>query len=331
MSSSSSNGGLVKRGSTWWIDFRVEGRRFRESAGTTRKAEAREFLLARISEEREATAREGTVRMADLWDAFVEENGSDYNRESSWARAIAHWGEDFDASSLTPAECSRWSRSLTGGGQSAATVRRWIAAVAAVFAWGARAGIIDANPFIGSWRPQVARQRKEGLEMAAVADVLAAVKGTELERAYMLAFFAGLRRGEIAAATWADVDLDRGMIQVRGTKTAGSEQAVPLHPELAKFLAGLPEREGPLAGTDSPARLSHLIRQARREHPELPGLHSGRHTLGTALARAGVDMARVQKVLRHTKITTTIDFYAHLRPQDVAQDLTNFQVPGRES
>jgi integrase len=121
------------------------------------------------------------------------------------------------------------------------------------------------------------------------------------------------------------------MIQVRGTKTAGSEQAVPLHPELAKFLAGLPEREGPLAGTDSPARLSHLIRQARREHPELPGLHSGRHTLGTALARAGVDMARVQKVLRHTKITTTIDFYAHLRPQDVAQDLTNFQVPGRES
>ncbi len=65
----------------------------------------------------------------------------------------------------------------------------------------------------------------------------------------MLAVKSGMRRGELLALRWEDVDLDKGMVQVRGTlrrtregltfgvpETAASRRQVVLSPSLVAAL-----------------------------------------------------------------------------------------------
>ena len=56
--------------------------------------------------------------------------------------------------------------------------------------------------------------------------------------------------------------------------------------------------------------------------------HSLRHTFCTRLLRATGDMHRVQKAMRHSKISTTIDIYSHLVQQDVDDAIA--ALPGSE-
>jgi integrase len=46
-------------------------------------------------------------------------------------------------------------------------------------------------------------------------------------------------------------------------------------------------------------------------------LHDARHTAATLLLRANVPMVKVQAVLGHSSIQTTIDTYAHLSSEDL--------------
>src|SRR4051812_28096718 len=77
------------------------------------------------------------------------------------------------------------------------------------------------------------------------------------------AFYAGLRRGEIAALRWEDIDLTAGLIKVRraydhnsrlflGTKSEAGERCVPLINELRALLLehqlGSGRREGLVFG-----------------------------------------------------------------------------------
>jgi integrase len=57
---------------------------------------------------------------------------------------------------------------------------------------------------------------------------LEAARGDRLEVLYMLAIHTGLRQGELLALRWEDVDLQAGVLRVRGTKTARSRRAMKL-------------------------------------------------------------------------------------------------------
>ncbi len=58
--------------------------------------------------------------------------------------------------------------------------------------------------------------------------LLEAARGDRLEALYVLAVHTGMRQGELLALRWEDVDLERGVLRVRGTKTARSRRTVKL-------------------------------------------------------------------------------------------------------
>jgi integrase len=79
--------------------------------------------------------------------------------------------------------------------------------------------------------------------------LLAAAAGNRFEALFVLAVKTGMRRGELLALRWEDVDLDKGMLQIRGTlrrtregltfgvpKTAASRRQVLLSPSLVAAL-----------------------------------------------------------------------------------------------
>ena len=157
------------------------------------------------------------------------------------------------------------------------------------------------------------------------------VQDAELVR---VAAYAGLRRGELVALRWRDVDfLGRKLIvrrslsahtELRLTKSHRARQ-VPLPDQAAAALDRLSRREeytGPddyvfanrLGRRLDPSALRRRFERAR----DAAGLerlrfHDLRHTYGSLLMAGGVDLASVKAAMGHSRITTT-ERYLHARP-----------------
>jgi integrase len=63
-----------------------------------------------------------------------------------------------------------------------------------------------------------------------------------------------------------------------------------------------------------------------RALPRRMRFHDLRHTTATLLLRAGVDLHRVQRILRHRDVKLTADTYAHLQVEDLREAVN--QLPG---
>ena len=99
------------------------------------------------------------------------------------------------------------------------------------------------------------RQRSSGdIQVFGVEEVFALVRAAESEQdaaILMTAAFTGLRRGELFALRWRDVDFAMSAIRVRASYAGGSltlpksgrVRSVPMAPEVGRVLAKLGDRE----------------------------------------------------------------------------------------
>jgi site-specific recombinase XerD len=155
--------------------------------------------------------------------------------------------------------------------------------------------------------------------------------GTDRDRSIAgLMLFSGLRSAEVLGLDVADVDIGRGWVRVIGK--GDKERRVPLDPDVAGLvqaylLAGRPETDsralfvvakGPHRGQ----RLSTAgLRRVFRYHRDKAGVPAGhphalRHSFGTALAEAGVDVAVMQALMGHDHVDSAAA-YIHLSPTHV--------------
>jgi site-specific recombinase XerD len=127
-----------------------------------------------------------------------------------------------------------------------------------------------------------------------------------------LGFYQGFRAGEIAAVHGHDIDLDANTITVVGK--ADKRATMPLHAEIRTLALTMPRddwwfpaRNG-AAGHIHSRSVSDLLRRAKERagitNERLTG-HSLRHSYGTELVRAGVDLRTVQELMRHESLATT--------------------------
>jgi len=75
-------------------------------------------------------------------------------------------------------------------------------------------GVIGNNPVTSAEPPRVQRTEIEILTADQIKAVLEALPGRPLYPVALIGLATGMRRGEIAALRWADVDLDGGKIRV---------------------------------------------------------------------------------------------------------------------
>ncbi len=141
-----------------------------------------------------------------------------------------------------------------------------------------------------------------------------------LEPVLMLGLHAGLRREEIRFLAWKDVDFTAGMLRVtakppRFSPKDHEERSIPLNAELHAFLKDLradePESEWVCVGCEFRQWSLGLTKWAR-ELFEAAGvernygtLHRLRHSFGTQLLQAGVDIETVRDLMGHADISTT--------------------------
>jgi integrase/recombinase XerD len=179
-------------------------------------------------------------------------------------------------------------------------------------------------------RVRDAQRLPKTLERAEVVTLLESLR-TWRDRAIAgLMVFCGLRSAEVLALVVVDVDIGARWLKVSGK--GNKERRVPLDVDVAGVIQTylLAERPDTVSGrlfivAKGPTRGQPLtsagLRRIFRYHRDISGVtgahpHALRHTFGTALAEAGVDLAVMQVLLGHAHIDTTAR-YVHLAPTHV--------------
>lgn len=118
---------------------------------------------------------------------------------------------------LTPSQVERLYADRLAAGLSPTTVHQLHSVLHHALADGVRKGMIARNVCDLVDAPRPNRAQVKALTVAQGTAFLAAAAHDRLDALYVLALTTGLRQGELLALHWADVDLDAGVLHVRGT------------------------------------------------------------------------------------------------------------------
>ncbi|HWE10459.1 MAG TPA: tyrosine-type recombinase/integrase [Solirubrobacteraceae bacterium] len=358
------------RGPVWYAKYRLpDGRqvqkkigpawteRGRPPAGYFTKRLAEDWLRSVLDE-----ARRGTLPGLVRTGATFADAAAEYLRYCAHDRACkpstlrdyrsnleAHLLPAFRETSLediTAASIDRWRASLTG--LSSRTKNKLLVVMHGVMRRAAQVWGLTANPVAG-----VEKQRTPStgdLEVFSPEEVMALVRAAASKpdaAVFLTAAFTGLRRGELIALRWRDVDFAGSVIRVRGSYAAGAltspksgkVRSVPMAPDVARALAGLGQRAdwtgdddlvfpgeggGYLDGSALRRRYTAALGRAGLRALRF---HDLRHTFGTRMI-AKADIRRVQEWMGHADIQTTMR-YLHYAPrsEDAALVAEAFALP----
>ena len=174
------------------------------------------------------------------------------------------------------------------------------------------------------------RRLPRGLERAETQALLGSLR-TDRDRAIAgLMLLSGLRSAEVLGLDVADIDIGRGWIRVIGK--GDKERRVPVDPDVAGVIQAYLLAERPettcsalfvvLKGPHRGGRMTAPgLRRVFRYHREQAGVPAGhphalRHSFGTALAEAGVDLPVIQALMGHDHVDSSAA-YIHLAPAHV--------------
>jgi len=200
--------------------------------------------------------------------------------------------------------------------------------------------------------------RRQALTPQQAQQLLEAARGHRLEAMITLALATGMRRGELLALRWQDIDFQQKCLYVRRSvsrlpgeyretdpKTASGKRRITL-PQFviealqrhgirqveAKLKAGPAWEEHDLVFCNISGRFlntqslfvlfSSLLQKAGLPHMRF---HDLRHSAATILLSMGVPAKVVQELLGHSHISMTLNVYGHVLPsmQQEAMDKLN--------
>jgi integrase len=254
---------------------------------------------------------------------------------------------------LTPAHVQRLvtetrnSRTSRGTPPSASTLRHVYKLVRNALGDAYRMELVTRNAATQVKAPPLSSQRRLGLDLAEAKRLLKVVDGERLEALYVLALTTGLRRGELLALRWDDIDLGSrqlhvrramqrvdGKLQIVEPKTSSARRTVVLphfairhieehmkRQDAERLALGVAWREHGLVfastiGTPIEPRNVNRRWDELRQRAGLEGLrlHDLRHGCATFLLAQGVPARAIMEVLGHAEIGVTMNTYAHVLP-----------------
>ena len=139
-----------------------------------------------------------------------------------------------------------------------------------------------------------------------------------------LAVTTGMRRGELLALRWEDVDMEAGSVWVRNTEShltkSRRNRLLGLVPEAGALLKQLPRRGELIFQTAGGESMANNVQRdfmaiVRRSGIKRCTLHDLRRTFVSQLAMAGVSAGVTQKLAGHASISTTVKHYTGVMPE----------------
>lgn len=328
---------MVKRKDGRWqetVTIEVDGRPARKYLYARTKSE----LIRKIAEFDISAAQlaEGPTfaEAADAWWEEHEPTLADTTRRGyrpAMARAIEALGQ-FRMKKLRPLDINRFMEQCVRENQMAdKTARTQLMIINLICRFSVQMGHIDVNPAQELHIPRGLTRVKRGTALAEDIIKVKASYNIPFGDFAFWALYTGCRRGELAALTWDDVDMEArtitiskslyrsetGKMLLKGTKTEAGVRTVPI---LDKLYEKLTPGTGPVFPREDGGYLTDRQLMRRWEkYQKLTGVtctpHQLRHAYATMLFEAGIDAKDAQYLLGHAQLSTTMDIYTEIREQ----------------
>jgi integrase len=300
-------------------------------AGTLRASDGR--TLATVAAEWLADARTGVIRNR-TGDPYKPSALRSY--ETALRRRVLPRLGPVKFAAIRRADLQDLVDRLLAQGLSPSTVQCSILPVRAMYRRAVTRGDVAINPTTGLLLPAV-RGKRDRIVSPEQARLLIAALPERERPLWATALYAGLRRGELQALRWEDVDLDGGVIRVQrgwdpmegeiAPKSVRGTRTVPIAGVLRNHLTDHWMRGGtgvlvfgnggkPFCPDTPTARARAAWKTAGLESITL---HECRHTAASFAIAAGVNAKSLSTYMGHANIATTYDLYGHLMPGNEAE------------
>jgi integrase len=200
-------------------------------------------------------------------------------------------------------------------------------------------GLVLQNPTDQVRAPRCEATEIEILDEAGIKALLDQLRGTSLYMVAVLGLATGMRRNEMLALRWQDVEGDKIKVErsleqskrglrFKSTKTRAGRRMISIPAaviaELRKYRLEQQQRwlalglgrigEGDLVLATWEGKVRSPTALSKDWHDRVPAtkLHALRHTHASALISAGMDVVSVSRRLGHSKPSVTLNTYAHL-------------------
>jgi integrase len=327
----------------------------------TQARERAKKVLGNVAHNRAPLAGLGTNAGLSLGDfiernyvpwAKVNHPRSAYNTLSRLNRCFRKWSHKALAE-ITTELVEGWKVGRLAEGLAPTTVVRDVAALSAVLSRAVKMGKLDHNPMGNVDKPRIDRRprvrylsaEEENRLRSALTErdeeaIVARKSANEWRRerrrellmvperfsdhltpAVLLSMNTGLRRGELLALTWADIDFQERLLTVRGASSkSGDTRYLPLNDEAVTLLRDWRKND---LGADRVLSVTTSFKTswgALLERAQIVRFrwHDLRHHFASRLVQAGVPLNTVRELLGHGSLTMTLR-YAHLAPNQTRE------------
>ena len=231
--------------------------------------------------------------------------------------------------SITPKDIARYIKKLASHGYSQKTISNRRIVINKIFNHAIIEGDVQYNPCTAIPLPQ--GLPKEQRTAASINDEEKIKSSAHPWLFPLIAIYSGLRKGEILALEWTDIDFENDIIYVtksvahngvvpyiKTPKTDASKRLVPLLLPLKERLLKERKESGYIISTtgDSPLTKSTfdgIYERYQKEVGITATAHQLRHSFATVAIENGVDIKSVSEILGHKQISTTLDIYTDFR------------------
>jgi integrase len=247
---------------------------------------------------------------------------------------------------LLPLDLDRLYQHLLAGGLSPSSVHHIHAILHKALGQAMRWDLVGRNVADLVDPPRMRRIPMRALSPEEARRFLEAARGDPLEALYVLAITTGMRRGELLALRWRDVDVQGATLSVTGTlqrvgdrleirepKTGSSRRSIELTAQAVEALDGhraAQVRQRLTAGerwrdhdlvfcteVGTPIEAGNLLRRSFWPLVRRAGLghlrfHDLRHTAATLMLAGGVHPKVASEMLGHSTVAITLNLYSHV-------------------
>ena len=245
---------------------------------------------------------------------------------------------------IKPRQINEFLGKLAGQGFAQKTIAMYRLVLNRVFSSAVLHGDIEFNPCSSVKLPSGLPKKQR--TSASEQDEIAVKASADVWIFPYIALMTGMRKGEILALQWKDIDFEKNLIRVyksvahqgdrpiiKVTKTETGNRFVPLLAPLKEKLLTVKTKQAddyivsdtgktPLTNR----RFITLMSDFKNKTGVTCTAHELRHSFATIAFENGIDPKTVQEILGHKQLSTTMDIYTTFREkaiQSAAEKLNN--------
>lgn len=314
----------------WNTKIQIDGRRISITKDTYQECAAEYLALKNGVVKAKKTAGAKCVTLGEAVDGYIEKK-REYLSPSTIAgyeKFRRNFMQDCMERNIYTTTAEQWQAAIKAerkAGKSPKYIKN---------GWMFFAACIDAA---GSERPEVLLYPNEHnerafLEPEEIDKFVAEIKGKPVEIPALLCL-SSLRRSEMLALNWENVDLKNKVLYVRGAavvgpdglvlkpqnKTDKSRRAVPIIPPLLAALEAAEDKTGPVVAMGGDTAYKQVVAACRAAGVTPVNLHGLRHSFASLAYHLQIPEMIAAKIGGWNDLGTMHRIYTHLAEKDIAE------------